>query len=159
MYTLLSARNHMLLTSGIHARISQIKVVRLIIRISIEFAHEFQKSFFPQSVLQIFSDRQREQIWFIQDQGDVRPPKFFENTWKNELQSALAVRHPCQSWIFALIVENSLFSKKTLHLYRFFTTETLVKKSIRIYRWLVFPLVKSSQYSGRHRKFSLWWGL
>ena len=51
---------YMTFTSCVHTSIAQIKMIRLVLGISIDFSYKFQQSFFPQAVFQIFPNRPRK---------------------------------------------------------------------------------------------------
>lgn len=89
-----NVRQERSLTSGVHTRVAQIKVIRLVLGVPVQLPHELQEPVLSQTVLQILPYRQREQVRPVQYQRDVGPTELLEHAGEDEPQSALAVRHP-----------------------------------------------------------------
>lgn len=103
----LSPINNLKLTPGVHAGILQV-VIQILLVVAVQLAHKGQHVLLLQAVLEIFAHRQGEQIRPVQQQPDVLPAKLLEDAGEDELEPALAVRHPCQRLVLGLVLEDAL---------------------------------------------------
>jgi len=90
-----------------HAGILQIVFVALLF-VSVELLYKLQKSFLPQSVLQVLAHCPGEKFGPVHQQGYVFPVELPNDTGENQDEPALAVGHPGQSGVLGLVLEHAL---------------------------------------------------